>query len=64
MAYQAKKKDLTYLLTKNLKIRKNNKKLNYIKVRPFFIKREKNLLAKSLSYQKMLKYILYFKYCY
>ena len=37
-APQLKEKNKVYLLTKNLKIRKPSKKLDHVKVEPFFIK--------------------------
>ena len=36
-----------YLLTKNLKTKKVNKTLNYVKINPFFIKQQK----KSVNYE-------------
>jgi len=41
MASQLKKGDKVYLLTKNLKIRKKSRKLDHVKVEPFFIKEVK-----------------------
>ncbi len=44
---QLKKRDKVYLLTKNLRTRKLSKKLNYIKVGLFFVKKTK----KSVNYK-------------
>ena len=46
MTSQLKEGDKVYLLTKNLKTKKSSKKLNYVKVRLFLIKKSK----KSLNY--------------
>ena len=37
IVYQLKKRNKIYLLMKNLKIKKKSKKLDYVKVRLFFI---------------------------
>ncbi len=47
MAPQLKKKDKMYLLTKNLKTRKKSRKLDHVKVEPFFIKEVKG----SVNYE-------------
>ncbi len=44
MTSQLKKKNKIYLFTKNLKIRKSNKKLNYVKVESFLVKKTKRLV--------------------
>ena len=44
---QLKERDKVYLLTKNLKTKKVSKKLNHVKVGPFFIKQQK----KSVNYE-------------
>ncbi len=41
---QLKKRDKIYLFTKNLRTKKLSKKLNYIKVGPFFVKKTKKLV--------------------
>ena len=44
---QLKKRDKIYLLMKNLKTKKISKKLNHVKIDPFFIKQQK----KSVNYE-------------
>ncbi len=44
---QLKERDKVYFLTKNFKTRKSSKKLNYIKVGPFLVKKTK----KSVNYK-------------
>ena len=44
---QLKKRDKIYLLTKNLRTKKISKKLNHVKVGPFFIKQQK----RSVNYE-------------
>ena len=44
---QLKERDKMYLLTKNLKTKKVSKKLNHVRVGPFFIKQQK----KSVNYE-------------
>ena len=44
---QLKERDKIYLLTKNLKTKKVSKKLNHVKIGPFFIKQQK----KSINYE-------------
>ncbi len=46
---QLKKRDKIYLFTKNLKTKKLNKKLNYIKVELFFVKKIKKLINYKLD---------------
>ncbi len=46
-ASQLKKKNKIYFFTKNLRTKKSNKKLNYIKVGLFFVKKVK----KSVNYK-------------
>ena len=47
-----KKKNKIYLFTKNLKTKKSNKKLNYVKIELFFIKDQKDRISYKL---KLLK---------
>jgi len=49
-----------YLLTKNLKIRKKSKKLNHVKVEPFFIKKVKESVNYELDLSKDAKVFLVF----
>jgi len=49
-----------YFLTKNLKTRKKSKKLNYIKVEPFFIKEVKESISYKLDLPKNAKVFLVF----
>jgi hypothetical protein len=49
-----------YLLTKNLKIRKRSKKLNYVKIESFFIKEVKELVNYELDLPKNAKVFLVF----
>ena len=58
MALQLKEKDKVYLLTKNLKKKKGNqytKKLNHVKVGPFFIKKQKGLVSYEIDLLKKSK---------
>ena len=59
MAFQLKEIDKVYLLTKNLKIKKKRnqytKKLDYIKVGPFFIKRRKKPVNYEIDLPKNSK---------
>ena len=48
IALQLKEEDKIYLLTKNLKIRKKSKKLDHVKVGPFFIKIKKEIVSYKL----------------
>ena len=57
---QLKKRDKVYLLTKNIKTRRLNKKLNYIKVRLFFIKEEKGSVNYRLALLQDAKVYLVF----
>ena len=50
MASQLKKKDKVYLLTKNLKTKRLNKKLNHVKIGSFLIDKK----IKSINYQLLL----------
>ena len=61
-----KKRNKIYLFTKNLKIKKLNKKLNYVKIELFFIKKNrinykfellKNTRIHSIFYISLLKSI-------
>ena len=68
--YQNKKRKMTpllkegnkiYLLTKNLKInKKRNKKLNHVKVEPFFIKKIKGRINYELNFSIDVKVFLVF----
>jgi len=49
-----------YLLTKNLKIRKKSKKLNYVKIESFFIKEVKRSVNYELDLSKNVKIFLVF----
>ena len=60
MAPQLKKGDKVYLLTKNLKIRKKSKKLDHVKVEPFFIKEVKGSINYELDLPKDAKVFLVF----
>ncbi len=55
-----KKKNKVYFLTKNLRTRKLNKKLNYIKVESFFVKKTKKLVNYKLNLLKNIKIFLVF----
>ncbi len=55
-AFQLKKRDKIYLLIKNLKIKKSKKKkLNYVKVGPFLIKKTKRSVNYKLDLSKNVK---------
>ena len=60
MASQLKERDKIYLFTKNLRTRKLNKKLNYIKVRLFFVKKTKKSINYKLDLFKNVKIFLIF----
>jgi predicted lactoylglutathione lyase len=60
MAPQLKEKDKVYLLTKNLKIKKKSKKLDHVKVEPFFIKAVKKSINYELDLPKDAKVFLVF----
>ncbi len=60
MASQLKKRDKMYLLTKNLKTRKKSKKLDHVKVEPFFIKEVKGSINYELDLPKNAKVFLVF----
>jgi len=49
-----------YLLTKNLKIRKKNKKLNHVKIKLFFIKEVKKSVNYELDLPKNARVFLVF----
>ena len=55
-----KKKNKVYLFTKNLKTKKSSKKLNYMKVNSFFIKKIKELKVYKLNLFKKIKVFLIF----
>ncbi len=52
---QLKKRDKVYLFTKNLRTRKSSKKLNYIKVDLFFVKKTKKSINYKLDLFKNIK---------
>ncbi len=54
------KKIYIYFFTKNLRIEKLNKKLYYIKVKLFFIKKTKKLVNYKLNLFKNIKIFLVF----
>ena len=54
-ASQLKKRNKIYLLTKNLKTRKLNKKLNHVKVESFLIKKVKRSINYELDLPKDAK---------
>jgi len=60
--FQLKKKNKIYLFTKNLKTRKLNKKLNYIKIELFFIKKTKKSVNYKLDLFKNIKIFSVFYY--
>ncbi len=60
MTSQLKKRNKIYLFTKNLKTRKSSKKLNYIKVESFLIKKTKRLINYELDLPKDVKVFLVF----
>ena len=49
MTFQLKKRNKVFLFTKNLKIKKSNKKLNHVKVEPFLIKNQKSKINYKLE---------------
>ncbi len=57
---QLKKKYKIYLFTKNLKTRKLNKKLNYVKVKLFLVKKTKKLINYKLDLFKNVEVFLVF----
>jgi len=60
MAPQLKEKNKVYFLTKNLKTRKKSKKLDHVKVEPFFIKVVKGSINYELDLPKDAKVFLVF----
>jgi hypothetical protein len=60
MAPQLKKRNKVYLLTKNLKTRRKSKKLDHVKVEPFFIKEVKGPVNYELDLPKNAKVFLVF----
>jgi hypothetical protein len=60
MAPQLKEGNKVYLLTKNLKTKKKSKKLNHVKVEPFFIKIVKGPVNYELDLLKDAKVFLVF----
>ncbi len=60
MAPQLKEENKVYLLTKNLKIKKKSKKLDHVKVEPFFIKAIKGSINYELDLLKDAKVFLVF----
>ena len=55
-----KKKNKGYLLTKNFKTKKSNKKSNHIKIDLFFIKKIKELKTYELNLFKRIRIFLVF----
>jgi len=55
-----KKRDKVYLFTKNLKTRKLSKKLNYVKVESFLVKKTKRSINYELDLLKDVKVFLVF----
>ena len=66
MTFQLKKRNKIFLLTKNLKIKKFNKKLNYVKIESFLIKNQKKKTKSIMNsnYLKTHAFIQYFIYRY
>ena len=60
MASQLKERNKIYLLTRNLKTKKNSKKLNYVKIELFFIKIVKRLVNYELDLPKNARVFLVF----
>ncbi len=60
MASQLKEKNKIYLLTRNLKIKKRSKKLDYVKIESFFIKAIKESINYELDLSKDAKVFLVF----
>jgi len=60
MAPQLKEEDKVYLLTRNLKTKKKSRKLNHVKVEPFFIKIVKRSVNYELDLPKDAKVFLVF----
>jgi hypothetical protein len=60
MAPQLKEGDKVYLLTKNLRTRRPTKKLDYVKVRPFFILKQTGPVNYQLDLLKDAKIHLVF----
>ena len=60
IVFQLKKRDKVYLFTKNLRTRKLSKKLNYIKVNLFFVKKTKRSINYKLNLFKNIKIFLVF----
>ncbi len=60
MTSQLKERNKIYLFTKNLKTKKLSKKLNYIKVKSFFVKKIKKLINYELDLLKNVKIFLIF----
>jgi hypothetical protein len=60
MTSQLKERNRVYLLTKNLKIRKKNKKLDHVKIESFFIKAIKRSINYELDLSKNVKVFLVF----
>ena len=55
IALLLKKRNKVYLLIKNLKTKKSNKKLNYVKIDSFFIKNIKELKTYELNLFKRIR---------
>src|SRR4051794_7753601 len=54
------KRDLVYLIHKNIKIKRSSSKLDYIKLKPFKIKEKKGLVTFILNLLKDIKIYLIF----
>ena len=55
IAFVLKKEDKMYLFTKNLKTKKSSKKLDHVKIDPFFIKKIKELKTYELNLLKRIR---------
>ncbi len=60
MTSQLKERNKIYFFTKNLKTRKLSKKLNYVKVESFLIKKTKRSINYKLDLSKNAKVFLVF----
>ncbi len=57
---QLKEKNKIYLFTKNLKTRKSSKKLNYVKIESFYVKKIKKSINYKFNLLKNVKVFLIF----
>ncbi len=53
--FQLKKRNKIYFFTKNFRTKKSNKKLNYIKIGSFFVKKTKRLVNYKLDLFKNIR---------